>query len=67
MDKIIVLIASILMPRDVPDVDHVQKMASFEECWAAAQDFMSHELTESMREKGAIGLPDYEMKEIVAR
>lgn len=56
MNKIVVLIASILMPQDIPDIDHIQKMDSLEDCWAASKDFMSHELTEDMRAKGALGL-----------
>lgn len=54
--KIIVLIVSIVMPRDVPDIQHVTKMESFEACWDGAKAFLAHDLTDVMREKGAVGL-----------
>lgn len=56
MGKIIVLIVSILMPGREPDIDHQAKMESLEACWAAAQEFMSHDLNDAAREKGAVGL-----------
>lgn len=54
--KTIVLILSIIMPRDEPDINHIQKVSSFEECWAAAKEFTERDLTEDMREHGALGL-----------
>lgn len=54
--KTIVLVLSIMMPRDIPDVDHVQKMTSFEECWSAAKEFTERDLTEDMRSHGVLGL-----------
>lgn len=56
MDKVIVLIMSIVMPPNVPDVTHIQKMDNFESCWDGAKDYMTHELSEEMRSHGAIGL-----------
>jgi hypothetical protein len=56
MGKIIVLIVSIMMPRDVPDVRHVQQMESFETCWEGAKDFLAHDLSDEMRTRGAIGM-----------
>lgn len=56
MGKIVVLIVSILMPGQQADIDHQAKMESLEACFAGAQDFMSHDLTDAAREKGAVGL-----------
>lgn len=54
--KMIVLILTVLMPRDVPDIRHVMKMDSMESCWDGAKDFLAHDMTEELREKGALGL-----------
>lgn len=54
--KAIVLVMSIMMPQDVPDVNHVMRMKSFDECWAAAKAFTERDLTETMRAGGAVGL-----------
>lgn len=54
--KGIALILSVVMPGEVPDINHVMKMDSFEHCWDAAKDFVEHDLTEELRSHGAIGL-----------
>ncbi len=56
MGKIIVLIVAIVMPPQVPDIQHVQKMDSFDACWAGAKAYLDHDLTDQMRARGAIGL-----------
>ena len=54
--KMVVLILSILMPRDVPDIRHVMEMHDLDSCWEGAKDFMSHDMSEELRVKGALGL-----------
>lgn len=54
--KSILLVLSIMMPREAPDVDHVVKVGSFDECWAAAREFTERDLTDVLRDQGAIGL-----------
>ena len=54
--KTVVLIVSIVMPADVPDVSHVEQMKSLDACWVAAREYVEHGLAESTRERGAIGL-----------
>lgn len=54
--KTIVLVLSIMMPGEIPDIDHVMKSDSFDVCWAAAKSFTERDLTEDMRGHGAIGL-----------
>lgn len=54
--KTIVLVVSIMMPRDIPDVDHVVRMESFDQCWASAKEFVERDLTDNMRSSGALGL-----------
>lgn len=54
--KAVVLIMSVVMPQDVPDINHVARMKSFDACWEAAKDFAEHDLSDALREKGALGL-----------
>jgi hypothetical protein len=35
--KTIVLVLSVIMPQDVPDIDHMMRVKSFDDCWAAAR------------------------------
>lgn len=56
MGKVFVLIVSIMMPQGVPDVQHAFKMESPSACWEGAKDFLSHDLSDEMRSKGALGL-----------
>jgi hypothetical protein len=37
-----VLVITIVMPRDVPDVRHTIEEKSIDECWADAKEFVSH-------------------------
>lgn len=53
--KVVLLIVSIIMPQEQPDVNHVAKMKSFDDCWAAAKEFTERDLTEDLRQKGALG------------
>lgn len=53
--KIIVLMVSIVMPGDQPDVNHIERMKDFASCWDAAKSFTERDLTEDMRNKGALG------------
>lgn len=54
--KMVVLILTIMMPQDVPDIRHVMHMESLSSCFEGAKDFLSHDLSEELRDKGAIGL-----------
>lgn len=54
--KIVALIVSIIMPQAQPDVDHVTIMKDLTSCWVAAKEFTDHDLSDAMRERGAIGL-----------
>ena len=54
--KAIVLIVSIVMPGDAPDINHMAKMKSFDDCWSDAREFVERDLTEDMRQHGALGL-----------
>lgn len=54
--KIIVLIVSIVMPGQQPDMNKIYPLKSFDECWMAAKDFTERDLTDDMRSHGAIGL-----------
>ena len=54
--KMVVLILTILMPQDIPDIQHVMHMESLDSCFDGAKDFLSHDLSEELRAKGAIGL-----------
>jgi len=54
--KTIVLVLSVIMPQDVPDIDHMMKVKSFDDCWAAAREFVERDLSDALRERGAIGL-----------
>lgn len=56
MDKVVVLIMSIIMPQGVPDVQHAAKMDSAEECWDNAKKFAERPLSDDMKAHGAIGL-----------
>lgn len=56
MGKVFILIVSILMPGREPDINHMQQMESADACWDAAKEYMSHDLTKEMRQRGAIGL-----------
>jgi hypothetical protein len=56
MDKVIVLMMSIVMPQGVPDVEHASRMDSTEECWKEAKEFTERGLTDGMKAHGAIGL-----------
>ena len=53
--KIIVLVLSIVMPQEVPDINHIERMKSFDDCWKAAREFTERDLSEDMRAKGAMG------------
>jgi hypothetical protein len=54
--KTIVLILSIVMPQDVPDVTHIMRMQSFDKCWSAAKEFTERDLSDAVRDSGAVGL-----------
>lgn len=54
--KMVVLILTIMMPQDVPDIQHSMHMESISSCMEGAKDFLSHDLSEELRAKGAIGL-----------
>lgn len=54
--KMIVLVVSIIMPQDIPDIDHVYHVTSFEECWKNAKEFTERDLSDELREHGAVGL-----------
>ena len=56
MDKVIVLMMSIVMPQNVPDIENAVRVDSAEECWTAAKKFAERELTDNMKAHGAIGL-----------
>ena len=55
MMKEVLLIVSILMPGQKPDIQHQVTGLTMEECFEQAKDFIGHELTDAMREHGAIG------------
>lgn len=56
MLKTIVLVLSVIMPADRPDITRTAPMPDIESCWAAARDFVArNELTEEMRAHGALG------------
>ena len=55
MMKEVLLIVSILMPGQKPDIKHQVTGLTMEECFEQAKDFIGHELTDAMREHGAIG------------
>ena len=54
--KMIVLVLSILMPGETPDIRHMMKMQSMEACWDGAKDYMAHDMTDELRTHGAIGM-----------
>ena len=54
--KHIMLILGIIMPPDKPDVMHRKPMASLEECWQAAQEFVARSIPDAARAGGAIGM-----------
>jgi hypothetical protein len=54
--KVVMLILRVIMPGETPDVTHMQKMESVQACMEAAGEYLSHDLSEAMREKGALGL-----------
>lgn len=54
--KAIVLIVSIVMPADQPDINHVRREPSFDACWAAARAFTERDLSDGLRASGAVGL-----------
>lgn len=54
--KTIFLVMSIMMPRDVPDIDHAMRMDSFDSCWSAAKEFVEKDMSEELRSHGALGL-----------
>jgi len=54
--KIIALVVSIVMPGDQPDVTHMERQPSFDECWAAAKAFTERDLSDTLRKQGALGL-----------
>lgn len=54
--KAIALIVSIVMPADRPDITHVERVVSFDACWAAAKEFAERDLTATLRERSALGL-----------
>ena len=56
MGKIIVLMVAIMMPGRTPDISHQEKMETIDACWDAAREYTSHELSDEMRKRGAIGL-----------
>lgn len=56
MGKVIVLVVSIVMPANMPDIQHVQRMESFDACWTGAKAYMEHDLSDEMRARGAVGL-----------
>ena len=53
--KEVMLIVAILMPGDMPDIKHHVQGLTLEECFEQARDFASRELTDEMRQHGAIG------------
>ena len=55
MQKIIVLIVSIVMPGQQPDINHAERMRDAASCWDAAKAFTERDLTDDMRAHGAIG------------
>ena len=55
MLKEVMLIVAILMPGDTPDIKHHVPVLTLEECFQQARDFASRELTDEMRQHGAIG------------
>ncbi len=38
------------------DIQHVVHMKTMEACFDGAKDFLSHDMSDALREKGAIGL-----------
>ena len=56
MSKVFVLVVAIVMPADLPDIQHAQRMESIDACWDGARDYLAHDLTEEMRKRGAVGL-----------
>jgi hypothetical protein len=55
MQKIIVLIVSIMMPGQQPDINHAQQMRDAASCWDAAKEFTERDMTDEIRSHGAIG------------
>lgn len=55
MIKETVLIVAILMPGQQPDVLHRTTGLTVAECTAQAQEFVDRDLTDGLREKGALG------------
>lgn len=56
IDKVVVLMMAIIMPQGVPDVEHASRMDSAEECWTAAKKFAERDLSDAMKEHGAVGI-----------
>jgi hypothetical protein len=53
--KTIVLILSIVMPAHQPDIDRARKVASAEECWTEARKWSERDLSDEMKQMGALG------------
>jgi len=54
--KILILIVSIVMPQEQPDINKTYPVKTCDYCWKAAKSFTERDLTDDMRAKGAIGL-----------
>lgn len=54
--KAIVLVVSVIMPADKPDINHVERMKDFPACWGAAKEFTERDLSDSLKSQGALGL-----------
>ena len=55
MIREIILVVSIIMPGNIPDIRKTIPQDTLDDCWAAARDFVNHDVTRAMRERGALG------------
>lgn len=45
---LVVLVLTIVTPREKPDIRHVQSEPSIEQCWKDAADFVAHGIPEAV-------------------
>ena len=55
MIKEVLLVVTIIMPGNAPDVRYPITVMTMAECWDQAKEFAGRELTEEMRDHGVIG------------
>ncbi len=54
--KAVMLLLSVMMPGEQPDISHHERMKSLDECWTAAKEFTEKGVPDSLRAQGAVGL-----------